>query len=224
LVDAHAACLEGFFVSKDDNMGWSNVYWGRDVAWAEVGQFRLVQEGDLSPCGSGVLKITKGIEVGHIFQLGDSYSAAMKAEVLGADAVARAMLMGCYGIGISRIIAAAIEQSHDDKGIIWPSSLSPFHVHIVLVNSKNDDLVKNIADECYESLSNIGYDVLYDDRNIGPGVMLADADLLGVPWRIVVSARSIDKGGVELKNRSSDKVQIISKENLIYALQGVGLE
>jgi prolyl-tRNA synthetase len=224
LVDADAACLAGFTVFKDVDRGWSSVYWKRDIDWADIGQFRLVKEGDISPCGKGVLKITKGIEVGHIFQLGDNYSAAMKAEVLGADTVASTMLMGCYGIGISRIVAAAIEQSHDEKGIIWPASLSPFHVHIVVFNSKKDSKVSKVADDCYESLSNIGYDVLYDDRNIGPGVMLADADLLGVTWRIVVSARSIEQGGVELKNRASDKVKIISTENLIYALQGVGIE
>ena len=224
LVDADAACLTGFTVFKDVDRGWSNVYWKRDIDWADIGQFRLVKEGDLSPCGNGVLKITKGIEVGHIFQLGDNYSAAMKAEVLGADTVASTMLMGCYGIGISRIVAAAIEQSHDEKGIIWPVSLSPFHVHIVVFNSKKDSKISKVADDCYELLSNIGYDVLYDDRNIGPGVMLADADLLGVTWRIVVSARSIEQGGVELKNRASDKVKIISTENLIYALQGVGIE
>jgi prolyl-tRNA synthetase len=133
LVDADAACLAGFTVFKDVDRGWSSVYWKRDIDWADIGQFRLVKEGDISPCGKGVLKITKGIEVGHIFQLGDNYSAAMKAEVLGADTVASTMLMGCYGIGISRIVAAAIEQSHDEKGIIWPTSLSPFHVHIVKI-------------------------------------------------------------------------------------------
>ena len=221
LVDAHAACLAGFNVFKDVDRGWSSVYWDRDIAWTDVGQFRFVKEGDLSPCGKGVLKIAKGIEVGHIFQLGDSYSAAMRAEALGADTVANTVLMGCYGIGISRIVAAAIEQSHDDKGIIWPASLSPFHVHIVVFNSKKDSEISKIADDCYELLSNVGYDVIYDDRNIGPGGMLADADLLGVTWRIVVSARSIAQGGVELKNRSSDKVKITSAENLIYALQGI---
>ena len=145
----------------------------------------------------------------------------MQANILGENGVAVDMLMGCYGIGVSRIVAAAIEQSHDKRGIIWPKSMAPFDVHIIVFNGKKSAEVNKVANDFYCVIQDIGYDVLFDDRDNSPGSLMADADLLGVPWRLIISEKSLEKGGAELKARDSDVVKVISLDNVIYALSQV---
>ena len=195
--------------------------WQRDFDEITVTDIRLVKSGDKSPCGNGVLSIVRGIEVGHIFKLGDCYSKAMQARVLADNGLQSDLVMGCYGIGISRIVAAAIEQSHDSRGIVWPKSIAPFDVHLIMLGAKKNPKVLDVAEKFYELLENIGYDVLFDDRDNGAGSLLADADLLGVPWRLIISAKSIDNGGAELKLRSSEKSQYVDLDNIIYSINNI---
>jgi prolyl-tRNA synthetase len=157
--------------------------------------------GDPSPCGNGRLQIVRGIEVGHIFQLGRKYSAAMNATVLDETGAAIPMLMGCYGIGVTRIVAAAIEQNHDQRGIIWPDPIAPFNVCLVPLNLQKSPRVREVADALYLELCAAGIDVLYDDRDVRPGVKFADAELLGIPHRVVIGERGLDAGTLEYRHR-----------------------
>src|SRR6185503_20834280 len=157
------------------------VNWGRDLAEPEVADLRNVVPGDPSPTGRGHLSIVRGIEVGHIFQLGVKYSEAMNATVLDDGGRAVTMLMGCYGIGVTRVVAAAIEQNHDERGIIWPDPIAPFHVALVALNLHKSAQVRAAADALYQQLCAAGIEVLYDDRDARPGVKFADAELLGIP-------------------------------------------
>ena len=157
--------------------------------------------GDPSPSGHGSLRIVRGIEVGHIFQLGSKYSAAMNATVLDEAGNAVPMLMGCYGIGVTRIVAAAIEQNHDERGIIWPDPIAPYHVCLVPLNLQKSPRVRAVADALYAQLCAAGIDVLYDDRDARPGVKFADAELLGIPHRIVVGERGLEAGTLEYRHR-----------------------
>jgi len=177
------------------------VNWGRDLPEPEYVDVRNVVEGDPSPDGKGTLSILRGIEVGHIFQLGTKYSEAMNASVLGENGKPTIMTMGCYGIGITRVVAASIEQSHDDNGIIWPDALAPFQLSIVPINYNKSEDVKTEADALYDELIAAGYDVLLDDRNMRPGAMFADHELLGIPHRIVISDRGLKEEQVEFKSR-----------------------
>lgn len=194
-----------------DGKHFFNINWDRDVSYTEVADLRNVVEGDPSPCGHGTLKILKGIEVGHIFQLGDKYAKALKAEVLDQNGKAQTMLMGCYGIGVTRIVAAAIEQNHDENGIIWPEAIAPFQVGIVPLNAHKSPEVMEVAEKLYADLQAAGYDVLFDDRDkkTSPGVKFADMELMGIPHRIVVSDRGLADGKVEYKaRRDADKVEM----------------
>jgi prolyl-tRNA synthetase len=160
-----------------------------------------VVDGDPSPSGHGRLRIVRGIEVGHIFQLGRKYSEALKALVLDESGQSVAMLMGCYGIGVTRIVAAAIEQNHDERGIIWPDPIAPFHVVLVPLNLQKSARVRDVTEQLYAELTAAGIEVLLDDRDARPGVKFADAELLGIPHRVVVGERGLDAGRLEYRHR-----------------------
>jgi prolyl-tRNA synthetase len=177
------------------------VNWERDTAKPVVVDLRSVVDGDPSPDGGGSLKIVRGIEVGHIFQLGDKYSRALSATVLDQNGRESAMLMGCYGIGITRIVAAAIEQNYDENGIIWPEPMSPFDATLLVLNPKKSSEIDTAADQVFDALTARGLDVLVDDRDARPGFKFADADLIGIPHRLVVGERGIGDGIVEYRNR-----------------------
>jgi prolyl-tRNA synthetase len=179
------------------------INWGRDAAEPETADLRNVVEGDACPDGKGSLEIRRGIEVGHIFQLGTKYSTAMGASVLDEQGKARTLEMGCYGIGVTRIVAAAIEQNHDDKGIIWPEAIAPFQVAIVAIGYNKSATVKARADNLYQALSDSGIDVLLDDRKERPGVMFADMELIGIPHRLTVGDRALERGVIEYTNRAT---------------------
>ena len=175
--------------------------WERDVQGAVAADLRNVIEGDPSPSGRGTLKIARGIEVGHIFQLGRKYSDPMKAIVLDEGGRELTVLMGCYGIGVTRIVAAAIEQNHDERGIIWPDPIAPFQVVLVPLNLQKSERVREVADRLYGELTAAGIEVLYDDRDARPGVKFADAELLGIPHRVVVAERGLENGKLEYRHR-----------------------
>jgi prolyl-tRNA synthetase len=178
-----------------------------------------VKEGDTSPDGLGKLRFARGIEVGHIFQLGDTYSKSMNLSVLGEDGKALHPQMGCYGIGVSRIVAACIEQNHDDRGIIWPPAMAPFQIVIIPMQLHKAYRVREKAFELYEKLRFMGFDVLMDDRKERAGVMFSDMDLLGIPHRLVISEKGIDAGTVEYKNRTSDSIEHIAIDEIIAFLE-----
>ncbi|HMI36754.1 MAG TPA: proline--tRNA ligase [Steroidobacteraceae bacterium] len=179
------------------------VNWGRDLPEPMAADLRNVVDGDASPSGHGRLKIVRGIEVGHIFQLGSKYSTAMNATVLDESGKAVTVLMGCYGIGVTRIVAAAIEQNHDERGIIWPAPLAPFHVALIPLNLQKSAQVRSAADALYAALGAAGIEVLYDDRDARPGVKFADAELLGIPHRLVLGERGLEAGTCEYRHRQA---------------------
>ncbi|MGH8143926.1 MAG: proline--tRNA ligase [Steroidobacteraceae bacterium] len=199
----HAALALADFVcgANERDVHLTGVNWGRDLPEPLAADLRNVVAGDPSPSGHGRLSIVRGIEVGHIFQLGRKYSAAMHATVLDEAGTQVPMLMGCYGIGVTRIVAAAIEQNHDERGIIWPDPIAPFHVVLVPLNLHKSAQVRAAADALYAELGAAGIDVLYDDRDARPGVKFADAELLGIPHRIVVSERGLAAGTLEYRHR-----------------------
>jgi len=174
-----------------------------------VEDLRDVVEGDLSPDGKGTLEIRRGIEVGHIFKLGNKYSSAMNATVLDENGKATILEMGCYGIGVSRIVAASIEQNHDDKGIIWPTAIAPFEVAIVTLNGHKSPAVQEAGERLYAQLRQAGFDVLLDDRKERPGVKFADIELIGIPHRFVVSDRGLEAETLEYKGRRDAEKQDI---------------
>jgi prolyl-tRNA synthetase len=177
------------------------VNWERDVSGAQAADIRNVVEGDPSPSGRGTLRIARGIEVGHIFQLGRKYSEPMKAVVLDEAGREVTLLMGCYGIGVTRIVAAAIEQNHDERGIIWPAPIAPFQLVLVPLNLQKSPRVREVSDRLYGELCAAGIEVLYDDRDARPGVKFADAELLGIPHRLVVAERGLEAGKLEYRHR-----------------------
>jgi prolyl-tRNA synthetase len=199
----HAALAMADFVCGANELDYhlSGVNWGRDLPEPKAVDLRNVVAGDPSPSGVGKLKIVRGIEVGHIFQLGSKYSLALNATVLGEDGQATAMLMGCYGIGVTRIVAAAIEQNHDERGIIWPDPIAPFQVALLALNVHKSPQVLQAADALYASLCEAGIEVLYDDRDARPGVKFADAELFGIPHRLVVAERGLQAGTLEYRHR-----------------------
>ena len=209
-VDHTAAYLTDFVCGANENdTHYTGVNWERDLAEPVSVDIRNVEEGDPSPDGKGTLSIKRGIEVGHIFQLGKKYSEAMKATVLNEEGKATVMTMGCYGIGVSRVVASAIEQHHDDKGIIWPNAIAPFSVVIVPMNMHKSENVQKSVEQLYNELKTKGIDVLLDDRKERPGVMFADMELIGIPNRIVIGDRGLDKGIVEYKGRSdTDSIDV----------------
>jgi len=200
--------------ANQDGKHYTGVNWGRDLPEPDYVDVRNVQEGDPSPDGQGKLNILRGIEVGHIFQLGDKYARAMNATVLGENGKPEIMTMGCYGIGVTRVVAAAIEQNHDENGIIWPEALAPFQLSIIPINYHKSDAVKQQADALYKELSQAGYDVLLDDRNMRPGAMFADHELIGIPHRLVISDRGLKAGQLEYKSRTDDKATDIDIESV----------
>jgi prolyl-tRNA synthetase len=210
VADHSAAHLANFVCGANaDDKHLTNVNWGRDVPEPATADLRNVVAGDPSPDGQGTLALARGIEVGHIFQLGTKYAEAMDAKVLDDNGRSVAMPMGCYGIGVSRIVAAAIEQHHDDQGIVWPDAITPFQIAIVPLNVNKSERVRDAANKLYASLTDAGYDVLLDDRNARPGFKFADIELLGIPHRIVLGDRGLDAGNIEYKGRKdSDAIDI----------------
>lgn len=221
VVDRSAAHLADFICGANrDDYHFSGANWDRDVELGLVADLRNVVAGDASPDGQGTLEIKRGIEVGHIFQLGDKYSRAMNATVLDENGKEQVMPMGCYGIGVSRIVAAAIEQNHDDSGILWPDAIAPFQLAIVPINMHKSEVVREKCEHLYESLRNKGIDVLLmDEPKARLGAMLADVELIGIPHRIVIGDRGLEKGVVEYKGRSDAESQEFAVSQLEEVLQ-----
>lgn len=217
IADHSAAVLSNFVCgANDDGYHLKNVNWQRDCVFDRAEDLRNVVPGDISPDGLGALEIKRGIEVGHIFQLGDKYSTAMKASVLNEHGKEQTLIMGCYGIGVSRIVAAAIEQNHDERGIIWPKALAPFDIAIVPINMHKSEAVAKQCEALYEQLSHVGHDVLFmDEHKARLGVMLADVELLGIPHRLVIGDKGINDGYVEYQARKNLESERIALDDLL---------
>ncbi len=214
-VDRSAAMVGDFVCGANaDDRHYINVNWGRDCDEPVIADIRNVQNGDPSPDGKGTLKILRGIEVGHIFQLGEKYSEAMQATVLDENGSSRVTSMGCYGIGITRVVAAAIEQNNDDRGIFWPDSLAPFQLAICPINYHKSDTVKQASDSIFQDCLDRGIEVLLDDRPLRPGVIFSDMELIGIPHRIVLSDRGLGEKQFEYKGRRDESAQQIALEEL----------
>ena len=216
VIDRTVANMSDFGAGANiDGKHYFGINWDRDLPTPQIADIRNVVEGDPSPCGKGTLLIKRGIEVGHIFQLGKKYSEAMKATVQGEDGKPQTMMMGCYGIGITRVVAAAIEQSHDERGIIWSDTLAPFQVAIVPMNMHKSTAVQQYAEELYQTLLKQGIEVLFDDRKERPGVMFADMELIGIPHMIIIGEKNLEKGEIEYKSRRSGEKQMVDKQQLV---------
>jgi prolyl-tRNA synthetase len=225
IVDHAAAQLADFVCgANEDGKHLKGVNWGRDLPEPETADLRNVINGDPSPDGRGNLKIARGIEVGHIFQLGKKYSETMKATVLDEQGRDVKMIMGCYGIGVSRLVAAAIEQNHDEKGIIWPATMAPFHVALLPMNMKKSQRVREAADTLYEELQTAGLEVLFDDREARPGVMFADMELIGIPHRVVVGEKNLDRDRVEYKSRRDSESRDIPRAEIVAFLENLWIK
>jgi prolyl-tRNA synthetase len=210
IVDRSAAHLADLVCGANEtDFHLTGVNWDRDVSEYQVADLRNVQAGDASPDGKGNLEIKRGIEVGHIFQLGSKYSEAMKCGVLDENGKNKVLSMGCYGIGVSRIVAAAIEQNHDKYGIIWPEQIAPFKIALIPMNMHKSPRIQVVAEEIYSKLLAAGVEVLFDDRKERPGVMFNDMELVGIPHTIVIGERNLDENKVEVKNRRSGEKQLI---------------
>jgi prolyl-tRNA synthetase len=196
------------------------VNWGRDLPEPEVADLRNVVEGDPSPSGMGTLSIARGIEVGHVFKLGNKYSEALGATVLDTNGQSVAMLMGCYGIGVTRVVAAAIEQNHDERGIAWPEPIAPFNVVLVPMNYQKSDRVRETTDALYAQLNAAGIDVLLDDRDARPGVKFTDAELFGIPHRVVIGERGLDAGVLEYRHRRAEANEDMPLADALAFLKG----
>ncbi|HDR1242703.1 TPA: proline--tRNA ligase [Pasteurella multocida] len=220
VIDRTVANMDNFSAgANQDGKHYFGINWERDLPVPHIADLRNVVEGDPSPDGKGVLQIKRGIEVGHIFQLGTKYSAAMNATVQGEDGRPQTMIMGCYGIGVTRVIAAAIEQHHDERGIIWPDNIAPFKVAIVPMNMHKSESVQQFAEELYCTLTAQGVEVIFDDRKERPGVMFADMELIGVPHMIVIGEKNLEKGEIEYKYRRSGEKEMIAKDQLLDVLK-----
>lgn len=203
IVDRAAAQVADFVCGANENdKHLTGVNWQKDLAEPETADLRNVVAGDPSPDGQGTLDIARGIEVGHIFQLGDNYSKKLNANVLAETGKSQILTMGCYGIGVSRVVAATIEQNHDDRGIIWPLAIAPFQVVLVPINAHKSARLREAADDLYKQLTEAGFDILYDDRGLRPGVAFADMELIGIPHRLVLGERGLDSGMIEYKCRA----------------------
>lgn len=210
IVDRSASVLQNFVCGANDNgYHYTHANWQRDVTQFAIADLRKVIVGDPSPDGKGNLQSCRGIEVGHIFQLGDKYSKAMNATVLDETGQTIPLIMGCYGLGVSRIVAACIEQNHDDKGIIWPNSIAPFQIALVPINMHKSLRLREACEAIYLKLKTAGFDVLFDDRENRPGVMFAEMDLLGIPHRLVFSEKGLDNNTIEYKARRETDAQEI---------------
>jgi prolyl-tRNA synthetase len=199
----------------------AGVNWGRDLPEADiVADVRNVVAGDPSPDGKGILELCRGIEVGHIFQLRTTYSKKLNCTYLDAEGQVLPMEMGCYGIGVSRVVGAAIEQNHDERGIVWPEAMAPFAVAVVPVGYQRSEAVKQAADALYEQLRGEGIDVVMDDRNERPGVMFADMELIGVPHRITIGDKSLAEGKVEYVARRAGTTEMVGRDEVLSFLLG----
>ena len=222
VADASASMSVDFICgANEEGVHLVGVNWGRDLGEPRIADLRNARAGDPSPDGKGTLDIKRGIEVGHIFQLGTKYSEAMKATVLDENGRAVPMTMGCYGIGVSRIVAAAIEQNHDEKGIIWPDAIAPFQCVIAPINMHKSERLRAAAEKLYGELKSEGIDVLLYDARERPGVMFADLDLIGIPHRLVISDRSLDADILEYKSRSGDASEEIPLGDAMAYLRGI---
>jgi prolyl-tRNA synthetase len=218
-IDQAAATLGDFVCGANEvDRHYVGANWERDFPLPQVADLRNAVAGDESPSGGDPLTIARGIEVGHIFQLGKKYSEAMGATVLDADGKPCAMQMGCYGIGVTRAVAAAIEQNNDERGIIWPEAIAPFDVILIPINMDKSYRVKEATDELYGKLKEAGFETLLDDRNQRPGVKFADADLIGIPHRLVVAEKALDQGAIEYKSRRSTDTEMLATEDVIDSL------
>lgn len=223
-VYADFACEKGadwVIGANSDDYHYTGFNFGRDAAEPEFVDLRNVVEGDPSPCGSGSLKLARGIEVGHVFQLRDKYSSALNASFLDNNGKSQIMEMGCYGIGITRIVAAAIEQNHDERGIIWTDAMAPFEAVIVPMNYKKSDAVREAAEQIYAELMAAGVDVLLDDRDERAGVLLNDSELLGIPHRIVIGDRGLKEGMVEYARRTDAEAQNVAADQIAAKVSGL---
>ncbi|MDH5764680.1 MAG: proline--tRNA ligase [Gammaproteobacteria bacterium] len=205
--------------ANENNKHLQNVNWGRDLPEPTTADLRNVVTGDTSPDGKGTLSIVRGIEVGHIFQLGDKYSKAMNATVLDENGANQVMTMGCYGIGVSRVVAAAIEQNHDDNGIIWPQAIAPFDIALAPINMQKSERLKAAAEKLYANLTNAGFDVLFFDDKERLGSMLANAELIGIPHRLVLGERGLDDNSIEYKGRRDEDKQDVPLDGIIEHLK-----
>ncbi len=220
IADRAADALDDFICgSNQAEQHLQHVHWQRDLPRAEVADLRNVVAGDPSPDGGGRLQLCRGIEVGHIFQLGQKYSAALAASVLAEDGRPLTLTMGCYGIGVTRVVAAAIEQNHDAQGIVWPDSMAPFHIALIALNWHKSPRIQEAALQLYRQLQDAGFDVLLDDRNERPGVKFADSELLGIPHRLVLAEKGLDAGSIEYKRRRDGFADELPLQNLIDSLR-----
>lgn len=221
LVDHAAAVLSDFICgANEDGFHHQGANWARDCDQFDLNasvDLRKIVEGDASPDGEGTVSIKRGIEVGHIFQLGDKYSQALNASVLDADGKDQVVTMGCYGIGVTRVVASAIEQNYDENGIIWPQAIAPFQLSIIPINLKKSEQVQSRCEQLYNELTNEGFEVLFDDRDLRAGLMFADHELMGIPHRIVIGERGLKEGSIEYKARcDSDSKQVPTEKLLSY--------
>ena len=217
IADRSVTVLSDFVCgANQEGKHYSGTNWKRDLALpSEIADLRSVIEGDASPDGNGTLSIVRGIEVGHIFQLGTTYSSAMKANVINDSGKSKTMLMGCYGIGISRIVAAAVEQNHDENGIIWPDKLAPFLVALCPMNMHKSERLREAANKLYQELCDAGIDVLFDDRKVRAGFMFSDMELIGIPHRIVIGDRGLDNNTIEYRARTDSENQEIAIDDIV---------
>ncbi|PSW06997.1 proline--tRNA ligase [Photobacterium rosenbergii] len=216
IVDRSVAVMSDFGAGANvDDKHYFGINWGRDVELGQVEDLRNVVEGDPSPCGKGTIQLKRGIEVGHIFQLGTNYSEKMNCGVLGPDGKNVILEMGCYGIGVSRVVASAIEQNSDENGIIWPDAIAPFQVSIVPMNMAKSAEVKEAAEKLYADLTAAGIEVLFDDRKERPGVMFADHELIGIPHTIVIGNRSLENGEMEYKDRRAGTKEGVAVADIV---------
>lgn len=220
IADRDAAVIANFICgANEDGKHRTDVNWGRDCPEPQLADIRNVKAGEPAPEGDGTIEIAHGIEVGHIFQLGTRYSAAMKATCLDENGTAQTLIMGCYGIGVSRVVAAAIEQNHDDKGIVWPTAIAPFQLVLVPINMHKSQRLREAAEVLYRDLLKAGIEVLFDDRKDRPGVMFADAELLGIPHRLTFSERGLDAGTIEYKGRRDENNRDIALDQVVSVMK-----
>jgi prolyl-tRNA synthetase len=219
IVDRSAAVLADFVCGgNQDGTHYAGANWDRDARITRVEDIRKVVEGDASPDGHGTLRIARGIEVGHVFQLGQKYAEALKATVLDEKGKAQVMYMGCYGIGVSRIVAAAIEQRHDEAGVIWPEAMAPWRIAVCVINPKNSPDIAQAADALYTQLNERGIETVLDDRGLRPGAMFADMELIGIPHRVVISERGMAAGTLEYRARDAAESRAITQDELLSLL------
>jgi len=219
IVDRSAAVLADFICGGNaDDTHYTGANWERDARLTRVEDIRQVVAGDPSPDGKGALHFARGIEVGHVFQLGSKYAQALGATVLDEQGKAQVMLMGCYGIGVSRIVAAAIEQRHDEAGIVWPEAMAPWRVAVCVINPKRNPEIAAAAESLYRELSERGIETVLDDRGLRPGAMFADMELIGIPHRVVVSERGLAAGTLEYRARDAEENRAITRDELLQIL------